>query len=131
MADFKIERDGNGQWDLSLVDGDLVLFDEVTELPAVVGQRIAYNVQTWLGESPYETTAGLPHEDLLGSLAGHEGIAGLYAAEILEVEGVAGFEEPDGFTFTEPSPDNGFALELAARVRVADQTVLIGLEISQ
>lgn len=131
MADFQIERDGDGQWDLSLVYGDLVLFDEVTELPAVVGQRVAYNVQTWLGESPYETTAGLPHGDILGSLAGHEGIAGLYAAEILETEGVAGFEEPDGFSFVEPSPDNGFALELAARVRVADQVVLVGLEIAQ
>jgi hypothetical protein len=124
MTDIKLENSGT-QWDLAMVDGDLVLFDEKDELGATVGQRVVYRLMPWLGESPYEIDAGMPHDEILGSLSGAEGIAGLYAIQIQETDGVAEVRE---FEFDEPAPPD-YALQLRPVIRVENQDVslLIGV----
>jgi hypothetical protein len=125
MSDFKIASDGT-QWDLVLDDGDLVLLDDLDadDYPTTVAQRIVYRVMTWSGESPYDRSAGLPHDQILGSLEPVEGVAGIYALEIQETEGV---EDVVSFDFQEPRPTNDATLELQATVRVRGRPLVVGL----
>lgn len=125
MPDFKIANPGGSQWGLVLDDGDLVLLDEVESFPEVVAQRIVYELMPWLGECAYDPAIGLPHLEILGSLEGAEGIAGLYVLAIQEVDGVA---EIVDFGYTPPeAPD--LALTIAPVVRVGNKEVALGLVI--
>ncbi len=126
MSDFKIANPGGDQWGLVVEDGDLVLMDETTELDAVVGQRVVYNVMTWYGESVYDPTKGVPHLEILGSLDGAEGIAGIYALVIQETPGV---DEIVDFAYTAPSVDTDFELRVSPVIRVGSSAQTLGLVI--
>lgn len=94
MSDIQLVNEGQG-WDLALVDGDLVLFDETDDDVAVVAQRVTYTLMTWLGESVYDRRAGIPY---LGTIFGGDpvpGVVGLLTQAILATEGVDSFiDEP-------------------------------------
>lgn len=118
MPDFKIANPGGSQWGLVLEDGDLVLLDEANDLPTVVGQRIVYELMPWLGECAYDPTIGIPHLDILGSLEGVEGVAGLYVLAIQDVDGVA---EIVDFEYTPPeAPDYELTISPVVRVGRSD-----------
>lgn len=128
-VDFRIAKTGD-QWGPVLVDGDIVLLndesDDQDERVEAVAQRCVYKFMTWLGESPYETQAGLPHDDILGSHEPIEGVVGLYALELGDVEGVSAIED---LSFTDPSQANGFQLSVAATARIEDTSVTVGVSI--
>jgi hypothetical protein len=116
MNDAKIER-VSGQYGVVLEDGDLVLHDESTDegYALAVVDRCIYTLMTWLGECVYQRSAGLPHEQVLGSLGQIAGIAGLYVAALQDVEGA---DEIEDFTMTEPTgADPTLTLDVKVRVR--------------
>lgn len=89
MSDLYI-ADGADGWDLVLDDGDVVLVHELeaSAWQAEVAQRVVYRVMTWLGESPYDTAAGLPY---LSGIFGFEpvpGVAALISQTVLDTDGV-------------------------------------------
>ncbi len=124
MPDFKIANPTGSQFGLVLEDGDLVLMDEDEDLAEVVAQRVVYELMTWQGESVYDQSAGVPHLDVLGAYAGAEGVAGIYALAIQEVEGVA---EVKLFDFTGPEFENDYTLRVDATIRVGATDVSIAL----
>lgn len=128
MSDFAISNPTASQWDLDLEDGDLVLQSEVTDegLAEVVAQRVTYRVMTWLGESVYSPTEGAPHLEVLGSLQGADGLAGIYALIVQETPGVS---EIVGFEYETPSTDNDFELRVAPKLRVGRIDVPLVLSI--
>jgi len=119
--DYRIEKTA-GQWDVALVDGDIVLLDDESDADRIeaVSQRAVYRFMTWLGESPYEVTAGVPHDAILGSTEPVEGVVGLYALEIGDTEGVSAVED---LSFVETSGE----LEITATIRIGDvETTVVG-----
>ena len=127
MPDFQITNPTGAQWDLDLVDGDLVLYDASTPEgnAAAVAQRVVYALMTWLGESVYSPGEGAPHLEVLGSLAGAEGLAGLYA---LIVQRVPGVDEITDFAYDPPAhPD--FVLRVSMSIRAGSIEVPIALAI--
>ncbi len=128
MPDFRISNPGGDQWDLDLVDGDLVLMDDTT--PAgnaeVVAQRVVYRVMTWLGESPYSPREGVPHLEVLGSIQGAEGIAAIYALVVQDTPGVSEIVE---FEYEAPSADNDFTLRVSPTIKAGQVVVPIVLPI--
>ena len=124
MPDFQIANPTGSQYGLVLTDGDLVLLDEDTQLAEVVAQRVVYELMTWQGESVYDQTAGVPHLDILGAYAGAEGVAGIYALAIQEVDGVA---EIKHFDFTGPEFENDYTLAVDCVIRAGATDVSIAL----
>lgn len=122
MTDIQIDNDSDG-FDLSLVDGDLVLLSDWAQ---VVRQRVIYRLQTWLGESPYDTEAGLPYLDLIFADEPLPGIVSIVTQEILAVDGVSGLIEPP--TFTEPDADR--ILTIGFIIQVDTEEVPINLEVA-
>lgn len=128
MPDFAIANPSGLQYGLVLTDGDLVLLDEDDGLAEVVAQRVVYELMTWFGESVYDQSAGVPHLDVLGAFAGAEGIAGIYALAIQEVDGVS---EIKHFDFTPPEHDNGYTLSVRATVTAGATDVSIALQFGE
>jgi hypothetical protein len=126
VSDFKIANPTGSQYGLVLEDGDLVLMDEDADLAEVVAQRVVYELMTWQGESVYDQSAGQPHLDVLGSFAGFEGIAGIYALAIQETDGV---DEITDFDFTQPDVENGYTLTVSAMIRAGRTDAAIALQI--
>lgn len=112
MTDFKIANGADG-WDLVLDGGDLVLTESLGEME-VVRQRVVYALSTWLGESVYETTAGLPYEQGIFGFEPVPGVVGLIVSRVLQVDGVDGLVGAPSFTLTE------------ARVLTLSMTILVG-----
>ena len=122
MTDLKIEQAQNG-WDLVLENGDLVLETDDTRL---VAQRVIYRLMTWLRESPYDRSAGVPYVDGVFGLQPVEAVVFILTQEMLDTDGV---EEVVG----EPTYllDSGRQLSITATLRVAgDETVPIALEVA-
>lgn len=91
MTDILIEPIGNGEYDLALVDNDLVLVGGTEETwPAEVAQRVTYAVCTWYGESAFDRDAGFPWREGVFGRQPIDGIAALVHEHILAVEGVQG-----------------------------------------
>lgn len=113
--DLAIEDTGGGVWDLVLDEttGDAVAHEEGSL--ADVAQRCVYGLMGWLGESPYQTDYGQPHQQILGSTQPIEGVAGLYA---LEVQDTPGVDELESFSFSAPTETNGNVLGITFRIRV-------------
>ena len=111
-GDIAIEDTGGGVWDIVLEDGDYKLTTEGSV--SDVAQKVVYAWMTWLGESPYNTNQGLPHDQILGSNEPIEGISGLYALAAQEVPGV---DELVQFDFVEPTAAE-FKLQISATIRV-------------
>lgn len=128
--DYAIEKTGD-QWDVVLEDGDLVWVSSESEDPdevaKAVAQRATYRVMTWLGESVYAVSVGLPYLQILGALDPIEGVAGLFANELISTEGVSSLEE---FSYEEPRPDNDFTLDASGTIRVGDRTAGVGFTIT-
>lgn len=121
MADLAIANDGTG-WDVSLVDGDLVLLAEDSVLD--VSQRIVYALSTWYGESPFDRTAGVPYLD---GVFGFEPIPGVAALLRSVVEGVEGVAEVVG------ELDlilDGRTLRISGTVRIGDADTSLQLVLS-
>lgn len=117
MSDLLI-RDTSGQWGLVLVDGDAVLTSNRTHVTRLeeVGQRITFRLMTWLRESVYDRSAGIPYPD---GIFGHEpveGVVALLTQEILETEGVDGVSGQPTYDLTDG------LLTITAIVQVGDET---------
>lgn len=84
MSDLKIERSQYG-WDAIMTDGDLVLETDETSL---VAQRVIYRLMTWLRESPYDRSAGVPYLDGVFGPEPVEAIVFLLTQEMLDTDGV-------------------------------------------
>lgn len=125
--DYQIEQWGDpDEWDLSLgppnAQGlrDLVVIEGNDEIV----QHLTYRLHTWLGESPYDRSAGVPYLDGVFGQAPLEGVAGLFSAHILETDGIAGMDplqeiDLDGTTIRlEPSVylDDGTTVSVAVEV---------------
>jgi hypothetical protein len=116
MSDLLIRLNGTGglatDWGLVEVDGDLVLTSSHLE---EVAQRVVYRLMTWLRESPYDRSAGVPYLDGVFGFEPIEGVAGLLAQEILDVEGVDGFLEGPVFAL------DGRTLTVTATLQVGEE----------
>lgn len=114
MTDIRIENDGGG-WDLALVDGDLELLPDVEgeDDGEVVAQRVVFAYMTWLGESAYETTAGVAYIGGVFGEAPAPGIGALLLQIALDVEGVA---DIDG--------DPSFNLDSGRTLTIDDMTIV-------
>lgn len=115
-GDLQIAISANGGWDLVLKDGDFVFVDEG---PAEVGQRVVYRLMTWLGESPYDTGAGLPYLDGIFGFEPIPGIAGLLTQTILDTEGVDEIVDNPVFSL------DGRELDFSIVIKVGTETATI------
>jgi hypothetical protein len=114
VSDLQIDAT-TGPWDLTLVDGDVVLVHEVSRA-AEVAQRVVYALMTWRGESVYDRGVGLPYLDGIFGFEPLPGIAALLSQTILDVEGVTEIiGQPDYIL------DNG-TLSYSVVIRVDDGT---------
>ena len=85
--DLAIEHIGGGVYDLVEQGGDLVTLSG----PDETLNHLTYRLQTWLGESPYARTAGIPYIDgVFGQHGPVQGIAALFTLQILETDGIEG-----------------------------------------
>lgn len=93
--EFKISTtDGGGAHDVDMQYGDLRL--ETDDVNIVV-QRVKYRILTWLRESPYDRSAGVPYIDGVFGLEPVEAVVSLISQIILDTEGVDEFIEPVEF----------------------------------
>ncbi len=83
MTDLAIRQDGD-QWDFAIEGGDFVRVDG----PEEVAQRVTYRLMTWLGESVYDTSAGVPYIDGVFGAEPVPGVAQLLLEVIRKTEGV-------------------------------------------
>ncbi len=113
MTDFLIARDGT-QWGLVLRDGDLVMTEDEGRL-AEVTQRVVYRLMTWSTESVYDTTAGMPFEEIFGSDE-IDGISALFHQEVLDTEGVDEVTEFDSELVEGRTLKITFAIRVGAAV---------------
>jgi len=120
VTDFAIANTGGG-FDLDIVDGDLVLTAGISRA-AEVAQRVTYRLMTWLGESPYQTTAGIPYEDVVFGFEPVPGTASLLVQVILDTEGVDGLAEDPVFVLGDDRQ-----LSIAVAITVGEDTVPISL----
>lgn len=127
MSDLYIAHNGD-EWDLVLDDGDVVLVHELetAPIPAEVAQRVVYRVMTWLGESPYDTGAGLPYLDGIFGFEPVPGIAALISQTVLDTEGVLEIDGNPSYLL-EPSTRE---LAMSIAIRVGDVVVPLALEIA-
>ncbi len=114
MSDLQIDAT-TGVWDLTLVDGDVVLVHEVSRA-AEVAQRVVYRLMTWLAESPYDRAAGLPYLDGIFGFEPLPGIAGLLSQTILDTPGVVAIVDDPLYEL------DGGTLTYAVTIRVDDGT---------
>lgn len=121
MTDFATEQATFG-WDLVLANGDIVM--ETDEVQLVV-QRIIYRLETWLGESPYARTSGIPYEFVFG-LEPVGAVSAILLQTILDTEGVIDIVGDPTFTLDSASR----TLSIACVVRVGDTEVPITAEVT-
>lgn len=122
MTDFAIANDGDG-WDLVLDDGDLVL-THTLGLPAEVAQRVVYRLMTWLGESPYDLTAGVPYEQLVFGFEPVPGIVAYLVQIVLDTEGVTDVATEPDFELDDRT------LTITLAIVVGTETVPIELQVT-
>lgn len=121
-GDVQIRNDGDG-FDVVLVDGDLVMLDG-DDVATEVGQRVTYHLMTWLGESPYDRSAGIPYEQIIFGFEEVPGIGGLLLAEVQSIEGVAEILGEPTFEL------EGHTLSVGLTVRaVGDNEIPVALDI--
>lgn len=127
MSDAKIAYDPNaGLWDAVLVDGDLVLLEETeTDDAEAVAQRVTFELSVWLGESPYDTTGGMPYENGIFGFGPVPGIGSYIYSKVLATEGVATFDEDPTFELADERVLNVYL----PIVTVAGQAARVSLEI--
>jgi hypothetical protein len=114
VSDLQIDAT-TGPWDLTLVDGDVVLVHEVSRA-AEVAQRVVYALMTWRGESVYDRGVGLPYLDGIFGFEPLPGIAALLSQTILDVEGVTEIIGPPDYIL------DGGTLSYSVVIRVDDGT---------
>ena len=93
--DAEVEPIGNGDHDLKIVDGDLVIVGETAEThQRAVVQRIRYAVGTFFGECPFDRSEGFPWVESVFGVQPVDGVGALLQDHISKVEGVEGLDEP-------------------------------------
>jgi hypothetical protein len=98
VSDFLIEQGDDRGWDMVIRDGDVVwTSDEGTDDRTEVMQRVQFELQTWLGESPYDRARGMPYLEGVFGDAPVPGIIALVTSKILGVPGVAELVEDPTF----------------------------------
>lgn len=127
MSDLYIANTGD-EWDLVLDDGDVVLVHELDENPVAseVAQRVVYNVMAWLGESPYDTGAGMPYLDGIFGFEPVPGIAALFTQTVLDTDGVDELDENPTYTL-EPITRE---LAMSFRIKAGSVVVPLALEVN-
>jgi hypothetical protein len=95
MSDLVLERATFG-WDLQMDNGDFVMTTTDAES---ISQRVLYRLETWLRESPYDRSAGVPYELIFGQQP-VEAVAALLIQEILDTEGVTNIVGVPSFVLT-------------------------------
>lgn len=105
--DAKVVHVGGGSYDLDLVDTEYGLDlqaiggDSDTHA-AATAQRMQYEFGVWLGESPFDRSAGFPWEQAVFGRGPIEGVAELVYTRALAVEGVDDVESmPEMFLNSE------------------------------
>lgn len=126
MSDLYIAQAG-GVWDLVIEDGDAVLVHELDENPlaAEVAQRVVYEISTWLGESPYDRTAGIPYLDGVFGFEPVPGVAAMITQTALETEGVTEIEGTPRYLLDTTTG----VLSLDLQLVVGDTTVPLALSV--
>lgn len=126
MTDIRIYDTGD-LWDVTLVNGDLELVPESdTDDAEAVTQRVTFELMIWLGESVYETRAGMPYENGIFGFGPVPGVGAYIYSRVLAVEGVATFDEDPTFEL-----DSERALDVSLPiVTAAGQAARVSLEIS-
>lgn len=120
MSDLKIVANGGDglavDWGLVIENGDLALTASRTE---EVAQRVVYRLQTWLSESIYDTSAGVPYLDGVFGFQPREGVAALLIEEIRNTPGVDEIVDNPEFLL------EGNTLTLYVIIRVSGEDVPI------
>lgn len=123
MSDLKLTHDGNVGWDIIIAsNGDIEM--ETDDINLVV-QRVIHRLMTWLRESPYDRSAGIPYVDGVFGLEPVEAMVFVLTQEILDTDGVDSLVEPPTYTL-----DEGRSLSISAQIRVNGDTAPVTLTIA-
>lgn len=123
MSDLKITNSGNNGWDIIIgSNGDIEM--ETDDINLVVN-RVTYRLMTWLRESPYDRSAGIPYVDGVFGLEPVEAMVFVLTQEILDTDGVDSLVEPPTYTL-----DEGRTLSISAQIRASGDTAPITLTIA-
>lgn len=123
MSDLKLTHDGNVGWDIIIAsNGDIEM--ETDDINLVV-QRVIHRLMTWLRESPYDRSAGIPYVDGVFGLEPVEAMVFVLTQEILDTDGVDSLVEPPTYTL-----DEGRSLSISAQIRVKGDTAPVTLTIA-
>ncbi len=87
MKDLTIVNLGT-TFDLEIVDGDLTSVEQNAETV----QHVTYRLHTWLSESPYDRTRGVPYKEGVFDVQPMEGIALMIQQYVLDSDGVISVE---------------------------------------
>lgn len=79
--------------DLSRTSGRFDVLDEVADLQACIGQRIAIRLRRWQGEWSFDTRLGMPWESLLTKGTTDGQLRAAIVREITRVPGVRSIRE--------------------------------------
>jgi hypothetical protein len=128
-VDLAISKQGD-QWDLVFADGDLVLTRPLGQQPtaqqilADVGQRVTYRLMTWLAESGFDRSVGLPYLD---GIFGDEPVGAVTFLLVQEARTTPGVQEVVGtpeFTLDDRT------LRLSMVLKIRNELLPLDLEVT-
>lgn len=123
MSDLRITNSGNNAWDIIIgSNGDIEM--ETDDINLVV-QRVTHRLMTWLRESPYDRSAGIPYVDGVFGLEPVEAMVFVLTQEILDTDGVDALVEPPTYTLGDDR-----TLSISAEIRVSGDTAPVTLTIA-